>query len=114
MNFTVQGQTSKALILRPDTKRINYFGQKYLVEYKVERQDLIIPRVDHGNFSTATVMLTFQRRVVYHLLNIFLQSLLLILTGYMSLLFGVNNFSDRVMVKISLMTSLAVAKYLIG
>ena len=64
-------------------------------------------RVNHGNFSTASVELVFQRRVVYHLLNIFLQSLFLVLTGYMSLFFDVHNFSDRVMVALTVMLVMA-------
>ena len=48
-----------------------------------------------ANFSTASVEMVFHRRVVYHLLNIFMQSFLLVLTGYMSMFFHVNNFSDR-------------------
>ena len=51
--------------------------------------------------------MVFHRRVVYHLLNIFMQSLLLILTGYMSLFFHANNFSDRVMVALTVMLVMA-------
>ncbi len=35
MNFTIQGQTTKRLILRSDTDVVNYFGPEFLVEYKV-------------------------------------------------------------------------------
>lgn len=49
----------------------------------------------------------FHRRVIYHLLNIFLQSILLVLTGYMSMFFHVNNFSDRVMVALTVMLVMA-------
>ncbi len=90
-----QGNTAKSLILRPDNKHVNYLGEEYLVEYQVLDIELIVPRVAAGNFSTATVKMTFQRRVVYFLLNVFLQSFFLVLTGYMSLFFAVNNFSDR-------------------
>ena len=44
MNFTVQGETSKALILRPDTGNVTYMGERYLVEYFVENQTINIPR----------------------------------------------------------------------
>lgn len=64
-------------------------------------------RVATGNFSTASVEVVFQRRVVYHLLNIFFQSLMLVLTGYMSLFFSVNNFSDRVMVALTVLLVMA-------
>ena len=107
MNFTVQGQTARSLILRRDQKFIPYYGQKFLVEYTVEGQELIIEPVSGGNFSTAAVQLNFRRRVIYHLLNIFLQSLFLVLTGYMSLFFHVNNFSDRVMVALTVMLVMA-------
>ena len=106
MNFTVQGHTKKAIVLKAEDKEVKYLGQKFLVEYTVERQELIIPEMN-SNYSVASVHLYFRRRVVYHLLNIFLQSFLLVLTGYMSLFFNVNNFSDRVMVALTVMLVMA-------
>ena len=44
MNFTVQGQTSRSLILREDNNEIKYFGKRFLVEYVVLDQKLNIPR----------------------------------------------------------------------
>ncbi len=44
MNFTVQGQTSKSLILRADDGKVNYLGEEYLVEYRVEKIELEVPR----------------------------------------------------------------------
>ncbi|TRY72284.1 hypothetical protein TCAL_08599 [Tigriopus californicus] len=107
MNFTVQGATTRNLILRADNKNVNYLGLEYLVEYQVGEMNLDVPTVASGNFSTAVVEIMFVRRVFYHLLNIFLQSLLLIITGYMSLFFHVNNFSDRVMVALTVMLVMA-------
>ncbi len=86
---------------------VNYLGQEFLVEYKIVGQNLIVPVVTTNDFATATVELIFQRRVVYHLLNIFLQSFFLVLTGYMSLFFSVSNFSDRVMVALTVMLVMA-------
>ncbi len=93
--YTTQGQTAKSLILRADSNVVKYLGQEFLVEYKVVGQRLTVPVVTTDTFATATVEIVLQRRVVYHLLNIFLQSFFLVLTGYMSLFFSVNNFSDR-------------------
>ena len=44
MNFTVQGQTARSLILRPDKDIVKYFGKEYLVEYRVEELTLVIPK----------------------------------------------------------------------
>ena len=43
MNFTIQDQNAKNLILKADSKSVNYLGIEYLVEYTVESQDLFIP-----------------------------------------------------------------------
>lgn len=51
--------------------------------------------------------LYFRRLVVYFLLNVFLQSFLLVMTGYMSLFFHVSRFSDRVMVALTVMLVMA-------
>ncbi len=70
-------------------------SNSFFLPFQVVGQQLVVPRQAAGNFSTASVEIVFQRRVVYHLLNIFLQSFFLVLTGYMSLFFSVSNFSDR-------------------
>ena len=44
MNFTVQGQTGRSIILRQDKDRVNYYGKTYLVEYRVEKLELIVPQ----------------------------------------------------------------------
>ena len=53
--------------------------------------------------SVAYVEINLTRQYVYHILNIFFQSLALVFTGYMSLFFNVYNFSDRVMVALTVL-----------
>lgn len=60
-----------------------------------------------NGYSIATLELKFTRRCFYHLLNIFLQSFLLVITGYMSFFFHVNDFSDRVMVALTVLLVMA-------
>lgn len=43
MNFTMQGHTSKNIILEAETETVKYLGERYLVEYKVESQNLRTP-----------------------------------------------------------------------
>ena len=49
----------------------------------------------------------FRRRMEFHVTNTFLQTLLLVVVGYMSFFFDIDNFTDRIMV--SLTTMLVIA-----
>lgn len=44
MNFTIQGHNAKSIVLKAEDRVVKYLGQKYLVEYTVEGQELIIPK----------------------------------------------------------------------
>ena len=75
------------------------------MEYDLQKEDIEIETVN--NISRAVVKIVFRRRIIYHLTNTFLQTLLLSLIGFMSLFFAVDNFTDRIMV--TLTTMLVVA-----
>ena len=47
------------------------------------------------------------RKIEYHLLGVFLQQTILIIVGFMTFLFEVTNFQDRVMVSLTLMLVIA-------
>ena len=49
----------------------------------------------------------FCRKIEYHLLGVFLQQTILIIVGFMTFLFEVTNFQDRVMVSLTLMLVIA-------
>jgi hypothetical protein len=59
------------------------------------------------NISKARIQIVFQRRMEYHLTGSILQSFLLILIGFMTYFFAVDNFSDRIMVNLTTMLVLA-------
>ena len=63
--------------------------------------------VSVNNISQAIVKIVFRRRFEFHVTNTFLQTLILMGVGYMSLYFHVDNFTDRIMV--TLTTMLVVA-----
>ena len=53
------------------------------------------------------MQIVFRRRMEFHVTNTFLQTLLLVVVGYMSFFFDIDNFTDRIMV--SLTTMLVIA-----
>lgn len=81
-----------------------------LVEYDILEESIGAKLV--GNKSMVEVRITFQRQMEYHLMNTFLQSLLLIFVGYLSFFFHVGNFTDRIMV--TLTTMLVVATIMVS
>ena len=82
-----------------------YAGGKVLVEYEIQMQSLEVVSVN--NISQAIVKIVFRRRFEFHVTNTFLQTLVLMGVGYLSLYFDVDNFTDRIMV--TLTTMLVVA-----
>ena len=76
------------------------------MEYEIQMEAFEVSS-DKNNISTAEVKIVFRRRMEYHVTNTFLQTLILVSIGFMSLFFEVDNFTDRIMV--SLTTMLVVA-----
>ncbi len=61
-----------------------------------------------NNISTAEVKIVFRRRMEFHVTNTFLQTLILIMVGYMSYYFDEDNFTDRIMVTLTTMLVIVV------
>ena len=104
MNFTLRGTTDRQVILRKDsTRNISYLGEKRLVEYEIEEIFLEVEAKTESGFSSASVVVVFKRLRIYYYLNVFAQFILLMGVGFMSLIFPVTNFSDRVMTALTVM-----------
>ncbi len=65
------------------------------------------PSSDGRAGGAARVRVFFRRRMEYHLTSTFMQTLVLIGVGYMSLFFRPDNFTDRIMVSITNMVVVA-------
>ncbi|TRY67873.1 hypothetical protein TCAL_08026 [Tigriopus californicus] len=90
---------------------LDVFDGINLTEYDIIRYN-IEESVSSTNFSRAIASVTIRRKMAYHVFNTFFQTLLLILVGYLSFFFKVNNFSDRIMV--TLTTMLVVATIMVA
>ena len=84
---------------------IPFVAPRTKVEYKVLRT--LAQSSSSNNYSRTNVLVIFQRRVEYHILNTFLQTFILMCIGFISFFFELGNFSDRIMV--TLTTMLVVA-----
>ena len=51
--------------------------------------------------------LVFRRRMEYHINNTYLQTIILLGVGFLTLFFDVDNFTDRIMVTLTTMLVLA-------
>ena len=79
------------------------------VEYTVARERLVI-EINKSNMSVAKVELVFKREIIYHLMNTFLQTLLVVMVGYLTLFFEISNFNNRIMVTLTTILVLATMK----
>ena len=68
---------------------------------------LKLASANSSNVCLERIALVFRRRFEFHVTNTFLQTLVLMGVGYLSLYFDVDNFTDRIMV--TLTTMLVVA-----
>ena len=82
-----------------------FSDSRILVEYIIQKEELQTTSVN--NFSRANVKFVFRRRMEYHVTNTFLQTLILVLVGYITFYFDVENFTDRVMVCLTTMLVIA-------
>ena len=76
-----------------------------MVEYEIQLEDLQIK--DDDSYSAAEVKVVFRRRMEYHVTNTFLQTFVLVSVGYLSFFFRVDNFTDRIMVTLTVMLVVA-------
>ena len=76
-------------------------ASRKLVEYEIQKEVLKISSV--GNISRAYMKFVFRRRIEYHITNTVMQTFILVIVGYLSLFFDVENFTDRIMVVLTTM-----------
>ena len=76
-----------------------------MVEYTIEKVALQINSVN--NVSRANVKFVFQRKIEYHITNTISQTFILVVVGYLSLFFDIENFTDRTMVVLTTMLVIA-------
>ncbi|TRY75302.1 hypothetical protein TCAL_15664 [Tigriopus californicus] len=105
MEFSIQGWTSKYVVLQKDGSGVQYQGLRNLVEYEIQLEDLQIGEED--GVSKAIVKVVFRRRMEYHVTNTFLQTIILVSVGFLSFFFRVDNFTDRIMVTLTVMLVVA-------
>ena len=126
IEFKVQGKTEEFVKLVQDGRGVEFESRVDLVEYKIQMQDLKI-LTSKDDISVAQVRVVFQRKMEYHVANTFLQvgnlklkqsqnsmkcplllqTFVIMMVGYLSFYFEIDDFNDRIMV--SLTTLLVVA-----
>ncbi len=89
------------LMLPSDTEGITISPDISLLEYEILGQTLNIYDTEKDLAAKAVVKLVIRRRMEYHLTSTFMQTLILIGVGFMSLCFKEDNFTDRIMVSIT-------------
>jgi len=80
-----------------------YGGSKDLLEYTVG--DVTIDNLSNETefYGKVSAKIVFQRKWIYHLITIFIQSILLLAVAYLTFYFRLNNFQDRIMISITCM-----------
>jgi len=107
MDFEVSGVNKDYVDLLIDTtfggEGAEYTGSKDLLEYTVG--DVTVDNLSNETetFGLISAKIVFQRKWIYHLITIFLQSVLLLAVAYLTFYFRLSNFQDRIMISITCM-----------
>lgn len=121
MEFEVNGIPDKYLLMSAEIPEdcdscfgAVYLGNRVLVEYIVG--DTVMESVVNQTRGYGKVILNvvFKRRWIYHLVTIFVQSVALLIVAYMTFYFKLSNFSDRVMIAITIINVVATVQSSIG
>ena len=99
MVFQVQGKTVNYVRLEQDGEGIEFMGDKTLVEYDIQLQRFVTQT--RNNVSEAIVKIVFRRRMEYHVFSTFIQTGILIVTGYITFYFDIDDFGNRIMVNLT-------------
>ncbi|KAF2367342.1 Neurotransmitter-gated ion-channel transmembrane domain, partial [Trinorchestia longiramus] len=76
-------------------------GEKNLLQYSVQRVSAKV--INQSLCPALLVELAFQNRSVYYVFYTFLPSLMLMVVGYMTFYFPLDDFQDRIMVALTAM-----------
>ena len=117
MEFQVNGIPTRYLELGvempedcPECDGGEYLGNRNLVEYLVGMTVMEDLTNYSAVFGRARVKLMFKRRWVYHLITVFIQSILLLGVAYMTFYFKISNFQ----VGVCKLESFSNVLYLLG
>lgn len=115
MSFELSGGTKDYLQLEVDAfdnfTGVEYLGDKNLLEYTVGEMLLKVVNDSEAKNAQMKVSLTFTRRWFYHGINVFLQSVLLLIVAYMTFYYRVDNF-QVIKYKIQIITVFSVFSFI--
>ena len=84
---------------------LSIVGTRELLEYTVKQE--AVKFIEKENVTWVAVCVVFQRRMEYHVSNTFLQSFVMVITGGLTFYFRIDNFTDRIMVSLTVMLVVA-------
>ena len=105
MMFEFQGKTENYVRLKKDGDGVKFLGTRNLVEYDIQLEKLYVR--SKNNISQAVVKIVFRRRMEYHVQSTFFQTILLVVCGWISFYFDIDDFTNRVMVVLTAMLVVA-------
>ena len=95
----------KNVIGNPINTNILTSGPRTLTEYNIELEEMRV--TSSNNISRAIVKFVFRRNMEYHVTNSLLQMFIMTSVGFLTFWFRVDNFTDRIMVSLTVMLVIA-------
>lgn len=84
-------------------EEVGYHGPETLLEYRIVNMTFEGAPMYDNKYHRASLTVVLKRRVEYHLMNTFLQMLLLVAVSYATCFFEVENFTDKITVTLTTM-----------
>ncbi|XP_045114123.1 uncharacterized protein LOC123506251 [Portunus trituberculatus] len=105
LRLQIISASSEYLVFNINDSTVNYFGEKFLVEYGIGKIDL--KEGDGGQYSEIQVQVELIRRYGFAMLNIYIPSVTLLTISYVTLYFRPTIFEVRVMTALTAQLVLA-------
>lgn len=106
MNFAINGYTREYMTLAKDGIGVEYVGKKELLEYEIQMWEMFI--INSSSVSEVEIRIVFRRNIEYHIFGTFIQQIMLLIIGYLTFYFEINDFNVS-----SGFNPLTLVKYLI-
>merc|ERR1711915_24853 len=96
----LKGQMKKFLTLIPDKHGgVEFVGNKKLREYSLDEVRMV--PFEKYNYTGLAIQMRFYNLFTFYVSNTYLPTFILLIIGYLTFLFPLDDFNDRIMVALT-------------
>ncbi|XP_071533010.1 uncharacterized protein [Panulirus ornatus] len=78
---------------------VTFLGERYMLQYYLDNEEIFVH--SQNEYSAVTLRLTFSNLSMYFISSTYVPTFLLLVIGYLTFYFPIDDFSDRIMVSLT-------------